>query len=1449
MKRILAFLMLVMLVVCSSCEQETILIVPQSSVTIDVGGGSVALPFIANKTWVAASDQSWCKVSPTSGDAAEYNDVTLTLSCEPNTTYEDRSCTVTITCMDLTQSIQVTQGKNDGLFLTKNSFDLTNEAQRISVEVKANVDYTYSIDESSKTWITATSTKGLSANVVMFDIAKNEEFDEREGTITFSQKNGLLSEVVTIKQSQRNGLFVSTPEYHLSNEEHLLTVEVKSNVEFTVISQSEWIKPVETKGLQTSQISLAVEANNSFDAREGTVLVQQTNGDLSGVITIKQDEKHGLFVSRNSFDLTSEAQSIDVEVTYDIAFDVIIPDGCKDWISPIDTKAAQSKVFSFAIAKNETYGDRQGYITFKQKDGPISETISVSQSQNDAIILAEKEYQLSGDNQILSFDIQSNVDFRVEIDGDWITRLETKGLDTHTLSFEIKENTEQDLREGTISLISEKVTQTVLIKQSKKQSQVDPHKPSFSEAIELICLVWRLMGAEEYNTCRVPSVYESADSYFASMKNHAAVSLARECRQTRGVAYDAVTSYGLHLVISDQGVISFNPDYLDNIESRWTSQQKIDMLAALNDFYKESKFHEWYLSMEPYRQEALQAFEKTGDIDHDWYNTFFGPIDNLSTQIILSFFIGNNNNGLSLNLVNGSKLLSPVMGCLSQNSSGKISFNDDGSILVHEFSHPYCNPLIDKYWDSIEETASEVFKSVENQMRNQAYGNARTMMCETFVRASTVRYFMNHTSDKKQENRIKNEVNRGFLLVPTLVEVLDKREKEQAQYATMDAFMPEIIKAINGYVPKFSGSGQYEEYTYSSTEKLLPGVFSISATEKVQFTKGNLYWDGSDWKIEDNQMNFPSTWNTNHIGHFYWASTAAAAKAVSFNSSGLSTADHFFCDGSDDAHSLTVEGISGLRVLGDGNDGEINYLLNKRQNARKLYKFPVEIKDVGNCLVIAPDDYTGSILGAYDATSWAEAEAAGLVCLTPAGTRYGSTITVGGGYIGYYWCGTPKADSERHAYMVSFTNTVNRFPSYSSRNNGFSVRLVRGVNINFADAAFKAYCIDSFDKNNDKEVSINEASMVKAIACDNKSIQSLSGIEYFTNLESLSCANNQLKSIDVSHNASLTELKCSGNLLTNLDVSKNKALRVLYCDNNQLTNLDISGNFSLSELKCANNPLASLLLRTGQELSVLIKPDNIVISYKGDPINTIIPIPDVNFKHYCVEKYDSNHDGEISVEEALLVQTIEVNPEVVASLEGIEYFENLRELRCNMDCYTYDIRNYVIEKYKRKVGDEYIEIHSKLSSLDVSQNTELTYLDCRNIALTKLDVSKNTKLTYLDCSANLLESLDVSHNPLLQDFRCDMNRLKVLDVSENKQLSYFLCDWNPLSSLDLSQNQLLTHLICFVTDLTSLDVSSNPRLTQLDCRSNHLLKEIWLKTGQTIANFLYDTDVVSIKYK
>ena len=433
-----------------------------------------------------------------------------------------------------------------------------------------------------------------------------------------------------------------------------------------------------------------------------------------------------------------------------------------------------------------------------------------------------------------------------------------------------------------------------------------------------------------------------------------------------------------------------------------------------------------------------------------------------------------------------------------------------------------------------------------------------------------------------------------------------------------------------------------------------------------------------------------------------------------------------------------------------------------------------------------------------------------------------------------------------------------------------------GDYVNIPDANFKAYLVATFDKDGDKEISLDEAAAVSKIHCNQKRIASLEGIQYFTSLTELNCYSNQLTSLDVSNNKALTGLDCYSNQITSLDVSKNTALTYIDCSYNQLTSLNVGKNTALTYLSCYGNRLTSLdvgkntaltylscygnqltsldastmanqsgfELYCGQQKSAggseatlnltLVTAQktrweallsgqyknfntNVNVTYKdgGDNIN----IPDANFKAYLVANFDKDGDMEISLAEAAAVTGINCYSKSIASLEGIQYLTSLTELDCSSN---------------------------RLTSLDVGKNTALTELYCNDNSLTSLDVSKNTELTNLSCDSNQLTSLDVSNNTALTAIDCQNNRLTSLDVSKNTALTHLICGINQLTSLDVSKNTALTMLGCSNNQLTGLDVSKNTELTNLSCDSNQLTSLNVSKNTALTYLFCYNNQLTSL---
>lgn len=128
----------------------------------------------------------------------------------------------------------------------------------------------------------------------------------------------------------------------------------------------------------------------------------------------------------------------------------------------------------------------------------------------------------------------------------------------------------------------------------------------------------------------------------------------------------------------------------------------------------------------------------------------------------------------------------------------------------------------------------------------------------------------------------------------------------------------------------------------------------------------------------------------------------------------------------------------------------------------------------------------------------------------------------------------------------------------------------------------------------------SDASGVLSLVLNNENINDLSGIEAFTSLTSLSCADNNLTALDLSSNTALVSLSAyknqitttglnlsgltslegvdlSGNSLNDLDFTPHPALEVLYIYDNNIDALTIHNNVNMVELSCGDNLIADQL--------------------------------------------------------------------------------------------------------------------------------------------------------------------------------------------------------------------------------------------------------------------------------
>ena len=307
--------------------------------------------------------------------------------------------------------------------------------------------------------------------------------------------------------------------------------------------------------------------------------------------------------------------------------------------------------------------------------------------------------------------------------------------------------------------------------------------------------------------------------------------------------------------------------------------------------------------------------------------------------------------------------------------------------------------------------------------------------------------------------------------------------------------------------------------------------------------------------------------------------------------------------------------------------------------------------------------------------------------------------------------------------------------------------------ISFADEKFKAYLIRHFDKDGDGEIIQAEALSIANIDCSNLGIESLSGIEYLTNLTSLICDGNELTSLPIQRNIKLGLLYCSDNSLSSIDLTGLVGLKHLICRRNQIGELNLTKNINLISLDCQSNELVALSVRYNPLLETLICFDNPNLRYLymtttqagtvsvnkdgtteiKEPENAIV-FKDAVFENYLLSLYDTDGDGGISIVEAAAITNMDCRSRGISSLDdvhGVNHFVNLSILNCSDNNLT------SLNDLRRSTALTVLYCHdNSLTSINVMDCTLLEQFYCPGNLFTELNVEANTSLLMLDCTDN-----------------------------------------------------------------------------------------------------------------
>lgn len=343
--------------------------------------------------------------------------------------------------------------------------------------------------------------------------------------------------------------------------------------------------------------------------------------------------------------------------------------------------------------------------------------------------------------------------------------------------------------------------------------------------IELLSIVFRLAGNSEYNMPNSKSKYsDEVEAYFGRFRDHEVVKLAGELRNSNGVSYDAVMSMAVHL--DDQlppgprTPLSPRPALL---ESRWTDSDAQAFITALDAFVKDTdaaKFFDAHSAFYDQCAQRLSAVVNNREIV-PFFDDYFGKRPTASYTVIVGMLNGGGNYGVSMRHADGREEITPVIGVYRWDPQGLPAIGEEvRDTIIHEFCHAYTNAIVDKHWTELERSCGTLFDHTAATMRRHAYGNAKTLGYESFVRACVSRAMANLYGEKVGSSQAIREACSGFAWTPDFAEVLKQYEADRKSYADFEAFVPQVV----AFFDKTAGD-------YDAMLKRFPQIVSISPAD------------------------------------------------------------------------------------------------------------------------------------------------------------------------------------------------------------------------------------------------------------------------------------------------------------------------------------------------------------------------------------------------------------------------------------------------------------------------------------------------------------------------------------------------------------------------------------------------------------------------------------------
>ena len=345
---------------------------------------------------------------------------------------------------------------------------------------------------------------------------------------------------------------------------------------------------------------------------------------------------------------------------------------------------------------------------------------------------------------------------------------------------------------------------------SKSTTTASNLKAEVMETVELMSVLSRTAGYDEYNQYTPGTYSQDIEQWFAPFKQHPAVEYFQKLRSQYTIAYDAPISLAVRLAAENGKIVKLQEEAGDcGLDDRWDNVNMNEFLGLLNQFYTDTRFHDFFQQHQSYYQKELSAFNEDvmPQVNPNWTPDFLGKPLKHQNKVVIGFATRDSGGyGAFRHLKGQMNDVFAVIGYtpFDQDDQAQAERRRNGlammisGMLERDLSQSSTGE--EKNAGLLSEIGDKMIKQKPWLRDMYGFPDGQTLMDKSVEVATEIIHLnmMGDTGASQQaKQKLADYLSSGFSWMPDLVTALADYATHRNKYNSINDFYPQIAKVLN----------------------------------------------------------------------------------------------------------------------------------------------------------------------------------------------------------------------------------------------------------------------------------------------------------------------------------------------------------------------------------------------------------------------------------------------------------------------------------------------------------------------------------------------------------------------------------------------------------------------------------------------------------------------------